>query len=472
MKNRERRPGSLANRAWLPPASQALIDQSSSWTAQASRADIDQRIHALVRGNNEIHNRDCINLNPATNTMNPRAEALLAQGLGTRPSLGYPGDKYEMGLEAIEQIEIITAELAAEVFGARYVELRVPSGAIANLMAFMSLTSAGDAIVVPPPAVGGHVTHHNAGVAGLYGLRIHQAPVDAVDYTIDVDALGQLAATVRPKVITIGQSLNLFHHSVSKIREVADKFGAIVLFDAAHLSGLIAGGSWPNPLDEGAHLVTMSTYKSLGGPPSGLILTNEPAIAERLESVAFPGLTANFDVSKTAALALTLLDWQQFGPQYSEEMVSAARHLAIALHRLGLPVVAAGRGGTLSHAFALDASNLGGGTNLARRLRAANLLTSAIGLPTGEDDGLRIGTNELVRLGAQGSDIDELSTLIASAISDDPKNTAPAVSTLRRRLTNLKFVAGRPGTTTSLGKPAKEVAQSQNVTSITDSRND
>ncbi len=92
--------------------------------------------------------------------MNPKAEALLASGLGSRPSLGYPGDKYEMGLEAIEQIEVIAAELCAEVFEAKYAEIRVPSGAIANLYGFMATCRPGDTIIAPPAAIGGHVTHH------------------------------------------------------------------------------------------------------------------------------------------------------------------------------------------------------------------------------------------------------------------------------------------------------------------------
>ena len=139
--------------------------------------------------NRDIHERDCVNLNPATNVMNPKAEALLAAGIGSRPSLGYPGDKYEMGLEGIEKIEVLAAELAAEVFGARYAEIRVGSGALANLYVFMMAAKPGDAIIAPPPAIGGHVTHHGAGAAGFYGIVTHPAPIDPVNYTVDVDAL-------------------------------------------------------------------------------------------------------------------------------------------------------------------------------------------------------------------------------------------------------------------------------------------
>ncbi|MCB2037226.1 MAG: hypothetical protein KDF56_10025, partial [Ottowia sp.] len=186
------------------------------------------------------------------------AEALLARGLGTRASLGYPGDKYEVGLEAIEQIEVMAAELAAEVFGARYAEVRVASGALSNLYVFMATCKAGDTLIAPPPDIGGHVTHHQAGAAGWFGLYTVNAPIDAARYSIDVDALRRLAHDVKPRLITTGGSLNLFEHPVADLRAIADEVGATLMFDAAHLSGMFAGRAWKNPLDEGAHVMTMS----------------------------------------------------------------------------------------------------------------------------------------------------------------------------------------------------------------------
>jgi len=108
----------LARRAWTPEACETYIQRIAAETADADADQVDTRIHALMAENRKIHESDCINLNPATNIMNPKAEAALAAGLGSRPSLGYPGDKYEMGLEAIEKIEVICAELAAEIFQA------------------------------------------------------------------------------------------------------------------------------------------------------------------------------------------------------------------------------------------------------------------------------------------------------------------------------------------------------------------
>lgn len=145
----------LAPQAWLPDHSAELARSVAEATAAASGADVLAELDRLVEQNRQIHDRDCLNLNPATNVMNPRAESMLSAGLGSRASLGHPGDKYEMGLEAIEQIEVVAAELAAEVFDARYAEIRVPSGAIANLYAFMATCEPGDTIIAPPPSGGG-----------------------------------------------------------------------------------------------------------------------------------------------------------------------------------------------------------------------------------------------------------------------------------------------------------------------------
>jgi len=437
---------SLSRRDWVPPACEELVQSIAADAAGATVDALDAELGRLVEANRAIHERDCINLNPAGNAMNPRAEAMLAAGLGSRPSLGYPGDKYEMGLEAVERIEVIAAELAAETFGAQYAEIRVAAGSMANLYAFMATCAPGDALIAPPASIGGHVTHHAAGAAGLFGLNIHAAPVDAANYTVDVAALRTQARRLRPKLITIGGSLNLFPHPVRELRAVADEVGAKLLFDGAHLAGLIAGGAWPNPLAEGAHLLTMSTYKSLGGPPSGLVLTNDAAIAKQLDAIAFPGLTANFDAAKAASLAIALLDWKIYGRGYAAAMVEVARALAAALADQGLPVFAAERGATRSHQFALEAARFGGGQAMARRLRRANILASGIGLPLppveGDMNGLRLGTPEIVRWGFGPADMAAVAGFIARALASDAAANALAseVTAFRNARRTLRYV--------------------------------
>ncbi len=429
----------LSRRSWVPTDAEDYV-QTIADTALTSDADqLRASILALAHASEETHDVECINLNPATNTMSEQARAAM-QALNPRPSLGYPGDKYEMGLEAIEQIEVIAAELAAQIFDADFAEVRIPSGALANLFAFLACTDSGDAIVAPPASIGGHVTHHRTGAAGLRGLTIHDAPIDPEKYTVDVDATRRLAADVSPAMITIGSSLNLTRHDVAGLRSVADEVGAVLLFDAAHLSGPIAGGAWPNPLAEGAHVMTMSTYKSLAGPAGGLLVTNDAEIASAVDAIAFPGLTANFDAAKTAGLAVTLAEWRKHGAEHADMMVTTAAALAQELDNLGAPVVSAGGAHTASHAFALDARSYGGGHACATHLRRANILASAIGLPSGDGDGLRIGTNELVRWGATVDDMERLAQLVFAALeSDSPETLASDATAFRARFTAVHF---------------------------------
>lgn len=434
----------LAKRDWVPAGCEARVQDIAG--AMGASADILGRLDTLVDENRDIHERACFNLNPATNVMNPRAEAMLASGIGSRPSLGYPGDKYEMGLEAIEEIEVICAALCAEVFDAEFAEIRVPSGAIANLYGFMATCQAGDTIIVPPASVGGHVTHHMAGCAGLYGLRILTAPVLADGYTIDAEALAGMAEAERPKLITVGASLNLFEHPVRAVRQIADTVGAKVMFDAAHQCGIIAGKVWSDPLAEGAHFMTMSTYKSLGGPAGGLIVTNDAEMAEAFDRIAFPGMTANFDAAKSAALAVTMLDWRDHGRAYGAKMVEVAQGLATGLAARGVPVFETAQGATASHQFAVRAAGYGGGQAASKQLRKAGFLACGIGLPIedvpGDMNGLRFGTPELVRWGLDMGHLDQMCDLIAEAlVSNDPSAMAGRVRAWRETFDRLHYVS-------------------------------
>lgn len=440
----------LKTQSWAIPASQELITRIASQVDNKSGADVQSWIEELAQENHRLHDIEGINLNPATNVLNPRAEKLLSSGMASRASLGHPGDKYETGLGAIEQIEIITQELACEVFGATYAEFRVPSGAIANLYAFMANTEPHDTIIAPPATIGGHVTHHKGGSAGLYRLNTVSAPVNADGYTVDIDALRKLAHEVKPKMITIGGSLNLFHHPIADVRAIADEVGAKVLFDAAHLCGMIAGKVWPQPLEEGAHLMTFSTYKSLGGPAGGLIVTKDDAIAQKLDAIAYPGLTANFDAAKTAALGITLQDWKAVGAEYAQMMVKTSQALAQNLHNRGVAIFAADKGFTTSHQFAILAAPYGGGQTAAKRMGDAGLLACGIGLPItaveGDLNGLRIGTPEIVRLGMKVEHMDQLADFIARSLDSkvDPKSIQREVTDWRKQFSGVHYTVDLP----------------------------
>ena len=441
---------SLKTQSWATAASQELITRIASQVDTKAGADVQKWIEELAKENHRLHDIEGINLNPATNILNPRAEKLLASGMGSRASLGHPGDKYETGLGAIEQIEIITQELACEVFGSTYAEFRVPSGAIANLYAFMATTEPHNTIIAPPASIGGHVTHHKGGSAGLYRLNTISAPVDQTGYTIDIDALRKLAHEVKPKLITVGGSLNLFHHPIAQVRAIADEVGAKVLFDAAHLCGMIAGKVWPQPLVEGAHLMTFSTYKSLGGPAGGLIVTNDDEISQKLDAIAYPGLTANFDAAKTAALGITLQDWKSVGREYAQMMVKTSQALAQHLQNLGVNIFAADKGFTTSHQFAILAAPYGGGQTAARRMGEAGLLACGIGLPIeqveGDLNGLRIGTPEIVRIGMKVEHMQELAGFIARSLdtSGEPQSIQREITEWRNQFSDVHYTVDLP----------------------------
>jgi glycine hydroxymethyltransferase len=441
---------SLKTQSWATAASQELITRIASQVDTKAGADVQKWIEELAQENHRLHDIEGINLNPATNILNPRAEKLLSSGMGSRASLGHPGDKYETGLGGIEQIEIITQELACEVFGSTYAEFRVPSGAIANLYAFMATTEPHDTIIAPPASIGGHVTHHKGGSAGLYRLNTISAPVDQTGYTIDIDALRTLAHEVKPKLITVGGSLNLFHHPIAQVRAIADEVGAKVLFDAAHLCGMIAGKVWPQPLVEGAHLMTFSTYKSLGGPAGGLIVTNDDEIAQKLDAIAYPGLTANFDAAKTAALGITLQDWKSVGGDYAQMMVKTSQALAQHLQNLGVNIFAADKGFTTSHQFAILAAPYGGGQSAARRMGEAGLLACGIGLPIeqveGDLNGLRIGTPEIVRIGMKVEHMQDLAGFIARSLDTnvEPKSIQREITEWRKQFSGVHYTVDLP----------------------------
>ena len=413
-----------AEKPWLPADCAAIVAKVQESLAAANDLDtIEAKLLALVDEHERLLDRESIGLNAGTNIMNPRAAALLSRSLGNRPSLGYPGDKYEMGMEYAGEIEVIAEGLVKRLFDARYAEVRVGSGALANLYCFMATCRPGDRIMVFPPEMGGHATHHEAGAAGLYGLEIHPVPYDGPRMTVDLGRLRDGAKRLRPKLITVAGSLCLYPYPVTEVRAIAEEIGAFVLYDAAHMGGMIAGKRFQQPLAEGAHLMTMSTYKAFGGPPSGIIVTNEAELARRLDKIAYPGMTANFDLGKTAALAVSVLDLLAHGEAYADRCIANAQALGEALVRRGVVVhSAAGRAHTESHHLALPSSLYGGGQTAGKHLSRANILLCGIGLPlppvAGDLNGIRIGTQEVTRLGMSAEGMDAIAGLIARVLRD------------------------------------------------------
>jgi glycine hydroxymethyltransferase len=234
---------------------------------------------------------------------------------------------------------------------------------------------------------------------------------------------------------------------VRGVRAIADEIGAYVLYDAAHIGGMIAGGRFQAPLAEGAHLMTMSTYKAYGGPAAGLLLTTETELARRIDKIAYPGLTANFDLGKTAALALATLDLLEHGAAYAGQCIANAKALGAALEEAGFPVHGVeGRGHTESHHLALHAARFGGGQSAARHLANANILLCGIGLPLppveGDLNGIRIGTQEATRWGMVEGDMTAIAALMARVwlAGEEPETVRRDVIEFRRAFQTMRFV--------------------------------
>ena len=433
---------------WIPAEAAAFIDRHAARYASMELAALDAEAHRLVAAHEQLVDHDCINLYAGTNIPNPRATALLASSIGSRPNLGHPGAKYNKGMVHAEQLEIMLSTLLRRLFKARFVEHRVGSGSLANLYAYMATCKPGDAIMAFSDAAAGHPTHHEIGAAGLYGLKVHDVPFDIARMDVDANALRDAARRIRPRLIIVAGSMCLFPYDLAAVREVADEIGAYVLYDAAHMGGLIAGGCFQQPLAEGADLMTGSTYKSFGGPPSGMILTNSPELAERLDRIAFPGLTANFDLGRTAAMIIAVLDLLEFGPSYAQACIANAQALASAMDAQGIAVFRPARREqfTTSQHVALNALPYGGGNAASARIEPANILFTSIGLPLphvpGDANGIRIGTQEITRWGFTPPDMVTIARLVARVLvgNEAPDRVKAEVTAFRRRFQDIHFV--------------------------------
>ncbi len=436
-------------RPWLTETEATRVEGLLGLFERMSPAQAAEQIAAYARRSDVRYDEESIVLYAGTNVMDPKARALLASSLGSRPSLGHPGAKYETGLEDAEAVEMSCLAFARQVFDAPYVEYRVASGSLANLYAFMALAKPGDTLLALPTSAAGHATHRETGAAGLYGLRIVDIPWDAARMEVDLAGLAEVARRERPRIILLGASLVLFPYPVRAARAIADEVGATLMYDAAHVSALITtagSAAFQHPLAEGAKVVSFSTYKSLGGPAGGMLLTSDAAIAERIERIAYPGLTANFDDGRVGALAISLAGFSLYGAEYVAAMLANGQALAAALAEHGLPVVAAERGYTTTHHVALDARPFGGGDHAARRLARCAIHSSGIGLPgaevAGDYNGLRFGVQEVTRWGMGPAEMRIIANLVADRLLD--RRPAHAiwreVRMLRRDFQRLRYV--------------------------------
>jgi glycine hydroxymethyltransferase len=415
-------------------AQQRLIDLETG--APRHPSDVVAAVHTANR-DHRLRVDDGLMLYAGTNVLSPAVEAAQDEALSTRPAQGWPGEKEQTGVEEIERLEVLAADQVARALRGHHAEVRFLSATMANLAVYTAFTRPGDTIAVLSPEAGGHTSHQSVdGTAGIRGLTVEFLPYSPRNFDVDAALVKAFVQHMRPKVILVGGSVALFPHNLAPLREAADLVDALLVYDASHTAGLIAAGLFQDPLAEGADVVTFSTYKTLGGPPGGAAVSLSSAHAERLAVAAYPVLLSNYDPSRLGPLAVAASEAVAQEPAWAEATVACAVRLAERLHDVGLPVVGRERGFTHSHQVVLDASRLGGGRCSMRRLATMGLHAGSCRLPWQQPDdppeGLRFGTQELVRRGGGIHHIPQLVELIERGLTGTDAELAALLSDTRQ----------------------------------------
>ncbi|MGE4280465.1 MAG: serine hydroxymethyltransferase [Magnetospirillum sp.] len=278
---------------------------------------------------------------------------LEAQGsvLTNKYAEGYPGKRYYGGCEYVDIVEQLAIERACKLFGCSFANVQPSSGSQANQGVFMALVQPGDTIMGMSLAAGGHLTHGAAPNQSGKWFKAVQYGVRLQDARIDFDEVEKLARENKPKLIIAGGSAYPREIDFARFRKIADEVGALFMVDMAHFAGLVAGGAYPSPFPH-AHVVTTTTHKTLRGPRGGMILTNDEALAKKINSAIFPGIQGGPLMHVIAGKAVAFGEALQ--PEfktYATQVVANARALADTLVRRGLAIVS---GGTDSHLMLVD----------------------------------------------------------------------------------------------------------------------
>ncbi|MCW5681619.1 MAG: serine hydroxymethyltransferase [Xanthobacteraceae bacterium] len=278
---------------------------------------------------------------------------LEAQGsvLTNKYAEGYPGKRYYGGCEWVDQVETLAIERAKKLFGAAFANVQPNSGSQANQAAFMAVMKPGDTFLGLNLAAGGHLTHGSP--VNMSGKWFNAVPygVRKDDHRIDYDEVERLAKENQPKMIVAGGSAYPRQIDFARFRKIADEVGAVFMVDMAHFAGLVAGGAHPSPFPH-AHIVTATTHKTLRGPRGGLVLTNDEALAKKINSAVFPGLQGGPLMHVIAGKAVAFGEALQPAYKlYAKNVVENAKALAENLRAHGFDIVS---GGTDTHVMLVD----------------------------------------------------------------------------------------------------------------------
>ncbi|HYB62804.1 MAG TPA: serine hydroxymethyltransferase [Thermoplasmata archaeon] len=408
-----------------------------------------RRVRDLARAHSRRFER-AIPLIASENLLSPYAKELLISDLHSRYAEGVPGDRYYEGNEQVDEIENLTLELARRLFRCSFADVRPISGTVANLAVLKALAEAGEPVGTSRLADGAHISSASFGAFGLRGVRPVHYAWDEERMTIDVPRTRELLRAERPKLCLFGLSLFLFPMPIDELRPTLEEIGALGWYDGAHVLGLIAGGEFQDPLHEGCTVLTASTHKTLPGPQHGILLaeTSDEALAQRLRSGAFPGVTSNHHLHAMAALAVSLAEHLEFGREYARRTVANAQALGAALHERGFDVLAPQLGYTRSHTIAVRVVREGGGAAVARRLADHGIIANKNLLPGDKSPkqpgGIRLGTPEVTRLGMGPREMTAIAELMDALLHQGrpAAEVETAVAELKSGFTTLRYCFG------------------------------
>ena len=351
---------------------------------------------------------------------------------------GYPGRRYYGGCEHVDVIEALAIERICSLFGSAYANVQPHSGAQANTAVFFALLQPGDTIMGLDLANGGHLTH---GMRINYSGKMFTVVPYHVDGAglVDMDEVAALAREHKPTMIIAGWSAYPRQLDFARFREIADEVGAYLMVDMAHFAGLVAAGLHPNPVPH-AHVTTSTTHKTLGGPRGGIILTNDEALAKKMNSAVFPGMQGGPLEHVIAAKAVSFLvaAGEEFKDRQRRTLsgakILAERLIAEDARAAGVKVLS---GGTDVHLVLVDlVDSVLDGRQAEDRLHTIGITVNRNAVPNDPrppmvTSGLRIGTPALATRGFQDEDFREVSDVIALALQ--PELDDEAVAALKAR---------------------------------------
>ena len=360
-----------------------------------------------------------IELIASENIVSPAVMMAMGTCLTNKYAEGYPGKRYYGGCYCVDETEEIARQRACKLFGAEHANVQPHSGASANLAAFKAMLQPGDTYMGMNLAHGGHLSHGSP--VNISGQYFHQVPYSLNDETemIDYDEVYRIAQECKPKMILAGASAYPRKIDFAKFREIADSVGAFFMVDMAHIAGLVAAGVHESPVPY-ADVVTTTTHKTLRGPRGGLILTNNPIIAKRINSAVFPGTQGGPLEHVIAAKAVCF--GEALKPEFKEyarKIVENAQALAAALQQRGVKLVS---GGTDNHLMLIDLRDEEcTGKDLEQRLDSVHITANKNTVP-GETrspfvtSGVRLGTPAVTTRGMGAAEMQVIADCIADCI--------------------------------------------------------